>query len=89
MDKQKIIRLGDAAQRLIDDEVVELAFGQVREEYLVRWLSSQPEQTALREECYLAMKVLDEFKRKLKVIADNGKFEKAQQAKQEGRNGNL
>jgi hypothetical protein len=78
MNKDEMIRLGDAAANLLQDEVVNLVLNRMESEYLEAWRNTKRTETEDRERLFLAVQSVTQFREHLKIMADNGTFERVQ-----------
>jgi hypothetical protein len=78
MTREEAIRMGDMAAHLLDNELVQAIFKRMETDYIEAWLDTKRNDHDDREQLYLATKTLEIFKNHLKVIADNGKFDRVQ-----------
>jgi hypothetical protein len=78
MTREQQIVLGDMAAHLLDNEVVQEVFKRMADDYVANWRDTTPCQTEQREAIYHQIQALEDFKAHLKIVADTGKFERAQ-----------
>jgi hypothetical protein len=78
MTREEAIRMGDMAAHLLDNELVQLIFKRMETDYIDAWLDTTRADHDGREQLYYAIKTLEIFRSHLKVIADNGKFDRVQ-----------
>lgn len=72
------MRLGDMAAHLLDDELVQAVLKRMEQDYLRQWRETDRNDTESRERLFMAVQTIDVFKEHLKIIADNGKFDRVQ-----------
>lgn len=77
IDSDKVIRRANAAQRLLDDELVAEAFEHIELEYMNGIISSGAKQAEEREALYLSIKALHKMRGYLESCVDDGKIESA------------
>lgn len=77
MDIDAIIRRGVAAERLLSDETVMTALGDIERDLITDWASSRPTDMEGREGIFRLVKALELFQSKLEIWRDTGKLEKA------------
>jgi hypothetical protein len=78
MSREEQIRLGDMAAHLLDDEIAQEVFRRMAEQYASAWAATRPEEAEKREQIYYQAQALNDFQQHLKIVADTGKFERAQ-----------
>lgn len=71
-DKDAIIRLGQAAERLLNDELANLAFDALLDDLKRGWMSTRPDDMASREGCYRMVNAVRLVVQKLETWRDNG-----------------
>lgn len=74
-DKDAIIRRGQAADRMLKDENVMSALGEIEAELVTAWAQTGPNQADAREDMYRMVKALELFQSKLETWRDNGRVE--------------
>jgi hypothetical protein len=87
MSKDAVIRRGQAADRLLKDEVIRKIFDAVVEDLQAEWLRSRPDDTATREGCYRMVHAVQLVVAKLEAWRASGMMEEgaAEQRAREAR----
>jgi hypothetical protein len=67
-----IAQRANEAKELLENPLLEEAFAQMESAYLADWRSSGLADLEERERVWLAIKVLEEVKRHLRVVIENG-----------------
>jgi len=67
-----IAQRANEAKELLENPLLEEAFAQMESAYLADWRSSGLPDLEERERVWLAIKVLEEVKRHLRVVVENG-----------------
>ncbi len=67
-----IAQRANEAKELLENPLLEEAFAQMEAAYLADWRSSGLADLEERERVWLAIKVLEEVKRHLRVVVENG-----------------
>ncbi len=65
-------RRGQEAKELLENPMLVEAFEALEREYLKAWRQSKPADDEERERLWLAVGILDEIKRHLRVVVENG-----------------
>ena len=65
-------RKGHEAKELLENPILVEAFEALEREYLKAWRQSKPADDEERERLWLAVGILDEIKRHLRVVVENG-----------------
>jgi hypothetical protein len=69
-------RKGQDAKDLLENPILVEAFDALEREYLKAWRQSKPADDEERERLWLAVGILDEIKRHLRVVVENGMMAK-------------
>jgi len=69
--------LGDKARSVVENEVYQAAFEEVRTRYTESFINTAETDTATRERAYMAIRMLDEVQAHLESMMDKGKMAKA------------
>ena len=77
MDRETIIRRGVGAERLLGDESVMQALGDIEADLFTDWAATNPVNVDGREAIYRQIKSLELFQSKLETWRDQGKIELA------------
>ena len=72
--KDKRINKGAAAERLLNDPIIQEVFEKLESHYNNAWVSSGLEDTQKRETMFLALRALGEFKLELESLILGGKL---------------
>ena len=72
MSMEEDIRLGEAAKRLLDDELVIKLFGDIKTMLLGEIAASEPDEHDRREELYFEIQGVEHLMTRLKGVADSG-----------------
>jgi hypothetical protein len=78
-------RKGSEAKELLENPILAEAFDTLEAEYLKAWRQSKPAETDERERLWLAVALLEEVKRHLRVVVENGVMAKRDIDKLSGR----
>lgn len=78
-------RKGQEAKDLLENPIFVEAFDVLEREYLKAWRQSKPADEEERERLWLAVGILDEIKRHLRVVVENGAMAKRDIDKLSGR----
>ena len=78
-------RKGSEAKDLLENPILVDAFDVLEAEYLKAWRQSKPADEEERERLWLAVGILDEIKRHLRVVVENGTMAKRDIDKISGR----
>lgn len=65
-------RRGVEAKELLDNPVLVSAFDALEAQYLKAWRESKPADQEERERLWLAVGILNEIKRHLRIVVENG-----------------
>lgn len=77
MAKQQDILESNEAEIVLNSEVFKKSIRQLHEEYVQMWISSDAEDEKLREQMHMAVKLLPEIEKHLRIIIEKGKITKA------------
>mgnify|MGYP003108544328 FL=1 len=77
MAKQQDILESNEAEIVLNYEVFKKSIRQLHEEYVQMWISSDAEDEKLREQMHMAVKLLPEVEKHLRIIIEKGKITKA------------
>lgn len=69
---------GRRAQQILDDDIVVEAFAKIEADALHEWRGTKPDERDKREHAWRTLRVLDEFKTKLRVVMSAGEMAAAQ-----------
>lgn len=78
-------RKGSEARDLLENPILVEAFDVLESEYLKAWRQSKPAEQDERERLWLAVAILEEIKRHLRVVVENGVMAKRDIDKLSGR----
>ena len=73
-DPDMRVEIGREAQQIMEAPIVQAAFAKIERDYQTRWLSSEQGESVKREEAYLMLKALADFKRVLTTAMDTGRI---------------
>lgn len=68
---------GDAAERLLKDELLNEAFSVLEQEYTKLWKQTNPSDEAAREKLWMSLRQLEMVKAQLHSVVQTGKVAKA------------
>ena len=77
MAKQQDILESNEAEIVLNSEVFKKSIRQLHEEYVQMWISSDAEDEKLREQMHMAVKLLPEVEKHLRIIIEKGNITKA------------
>ena len=77
MVKQQDILESNEADVVLNSGVFKKSIKQLHEEYIQIWISSDAEDEKLREQMHMAVKLLPEIEKHLRIIIEKGKITKA------------
>ena len=69
---------GRIAQDILDNEIFQDAMEMLEDEYKKIWASTKQEESEERERLWMAMKLIPEFERQLRIIVEKGIIKKNQ-----------
>lgn len=72
------IERGRIAQDILDNEIFQDAMEMLEDEYKKIWASTKQEESEERERLWMAMKLIPEFERQLRIIVERGIIKKNQ-----------
>ena len=72
------IERGRIAQDILDNEIFQDAMEMLEDEYKKIWASTKQEESEERERLWMAMKLIPEFERQLRIIVEKGIIKKNQ-----------
>jgi hypothetical protein len=76
---------GKRAELLLNNPLLEEILGKIETTWTHKWKASKAEDTVLREQAYLMLSNLEEFKRELRSVLDSGKLAEATLTRRRGR----
>lgn len=77
MSTEEDIKRGELAQALLNNPLLAEILEGLKDTYVEKWLSSDPKDVEGRERLFIAVNVVDDFSRNLRVVVENGKLTKA------------
>ena len=72
------IERGRIAQDILDNEIFQDAMEMLEDEYKKIWAATKQEESEQRERLWMAMKLIPEFERQLRIIVERGIIKKNQ-----------
>ena len=72
------IERGRIAQDILDNEIFQEAMEMLEDEYKKIWAATKQEESEQRERLWMAMKLIPEFERQLRIIVERGIIKKNQ-----------
>jgi len=72
------IERGRIAQDILDNEIFQDAMEMLEDEYKKIWAATKQEESEERERLWMAMKLIPEFERQLRIIVEKGIIKKNQ-----------
>ncbi len=72
------IERGRIAQDILNNEIFQEAMEMLEDEYKKIWASTKQEESEERERLWMAMKLIPEFERQLRIIVERGIIKKNQ-----------
>tara|TARA_Y100000590_G_scaffold470609_1_gene666899 strand:- start:5184 stop:5453 length:270 start_codon:yes stop_codon:yes gene_type:complete len=72
------IERGRIAQDILDNEIFQEAMEMLEDEYKKIWAATKQEESEERERLWMAMKLIPEFERQLRIIVEKGIIKKNQ-----------
>tara|TARA_R110002020_G_scaffold46463_4_gene132134 strand:+ start:591 stop:860 length:270 start_codon:yes stop_codon:yes gene_type:complete len=72
------IERGRIAQDILDNEIFQDAMEMLEDEYKKIWAATKQEESEQREKLWMAMKLIPEFERQLRIIVERGIIKKNQ-----------
>jgi hypothetical protein len=77
-DNKKDIERGRIAQDILDNEIFQDAMVMLEEQYKNLWAITKHDEQEERERLWMAMKLIPEFERQLRIVVENGTIKKNQ-----------
>lgn len=77
-NSRRDIERGRIAQDILDNEIFQDAMEMLEDEYKKIWASTKQEESEERERLWMAMKLIPEFERQLRIIVERGIIKKNQ-----------
>ena len=77
-NSRRDIERGRIAQDILDYEIFQEAMEMLEDEYKKIWASTKQEESEERERLWMAMKLIPEFERQLRIIVEKGIIKKNQ-----------
>ena len=77
-NNRRDIERGRIAQDILDNEIFQDAMEMLEDEYKKIWASTKQEESEEREKLWMAMKLIPEFERQLRIIVEKGIIKKNQ-----------
>ena len=77
-NSRRDIERGRIAQDILDNEIFQDAMEMLEDEYKKIWASTKQEESEEREKLWMAMKLIPEFERQLRIIVERGIIKKNQ-----------
>lgn len=65
---------GDQARALAENPLLRQSLDDIEQQYMVAWMESESEDVAGRERLYMAVRAIQEFRRHLRTLMDNGRL---------------
>ena len=78
VDDRKDIERGRIAQDILDNEIFQDAMIMLEEQYKNLWAITKQDQQEERERLWIAMKLIPELERQLRIVVENGTIKKNQ-----------
>lgn len=72
------IERGRIAQDILDNEIFQEAMKMLEDEYKNIWATTKQDESEEREKLWMAMKLIPEFERQLRIIVEKGIIKKNQ-----------
>ena len=72
------IERGRIAQDILNNEIFQEAMEMLEDEYKKIWAATKQEESEQRERLWMAMKLIPEFERQLRIIVEKGIIKKNQ-----------
>lgn len=76
---------GKRAELLLNDPLLVEILEKIEKTWTLKWRGSKVEDTAVREQAFLMLANLEEFKRELRSVLDSGKMAEATLIRRRGR----
>jgi len=77
-NNRRDIERGRIAQDILDNEIFQDAMEMLEDEYKKIWAATKQEESEQRERLWMAMKLIPEFERQLRIIVERGIIKKNQ-----------
>ena len=77
MSTEQDIKRGELAQALLNNPLLSEILENLKNNYVKQWLDSDPKDVEGRERLFVAVNVVDDFTRNLRVVVENGKLSQA------------
>ncbi len=77
MTTQNEILQSNESEMILESETFQKALNALKDEYINLWINSHSEEEDLREKLHLAVKLLPEVEKHLRIIIERGKITKA------------
>ena len=77
-NNRRDIERGRIAQDILDNEIFQDAMEMLEDEYKKIWAATKQEESEQRERLWMAMKLIPEFERQLRIIVERGTIKKNQ-----------
>jgi|TARA_X000001382_G_scaffold2893_1_gene3251 hypothetical protein len=77
-NNRRDIERGRIAQDILNNEIFQEAMEMLEDEYKKIWASTKQEESEERERLWMAMKLIPEFERQLRIIVEKGIIKKNQ-----------
>ena len=77
-NSRRDIERGRIAQDILDNEIFQEAMEMLEDEYKKIWAATKQEESEERERLWMAMKLIPEFERQLRIIVEKGIIKKNQ-----------
>ena len=77
-NSRRDIERGRIAQDILDNEIFQEAMEMLEDEYKKIWAATKQEESEQRERLWMAMKLIPEFERQLRIIVERGIIKKNQ-----------
>jgi len=77
-NNRRDIERGRIAQDILDNEIFQDAMEMLEDEYKKIWAATKQEESEERERLWMAMKLIPEFERQLRIIVERGIIKKNQ-----------
>ena len=77
-NNRRDIERGRIAQDILDNEIFQDAMEMLEDEYKNIWATTKQDESEEREKLWMAMKLIPEFERQLRIIVERGTIKKNQ-----------
>lgn len=77
MATQDEILRANEAEMILKSETFKQAIKSLKEEYISLWTNSQTDEESLREKIHIAVKLLPEIEKHLRIVVEKGTISKA------------